>query len=255
MLRAVRFVLLMTVAVVASGCADGDGQSKLKERSPGIPTSPAPKITKPEKAAPDQYRVKLETTRGDIVLDVNRKWAPIGADRFHELVTEGFYDDCRFFRVMSGFMAQCGINGDPQVQAKWRDAKISDDPVAESNKRGTITFATSGRNSRTTQFFINFADNGQSLDRQGFAPFAKVVDGMNIVDTFYSGYGEGAPRGNGPDQTAMQFEGNKYLERNYPKLDYIKKATIVTLSPNPTEKGAEKSADKPADEKPAAEKK
>jgi cyclophilin family peptidyl-prolyl cis-trans isomerase len=140
-------------------------------------------------------------------------------------VKNGFYDNARFFRVVSGFMVQFGIHGDPKVSAVWRTATIKDDPVRQGNKRGFITYATSGPNSRTTQVFINFADNG-SLDSQGFAPFGQVVSGMEKVDAMFAGYGEGAPQGRGPDQGRIQREGNAYLMKDFPKLDYIKKATL-----------------------------
>jgi peptidyl-prolyl cis-trans isomerase A (cyclophilin A) len=177
--------------------------------------------------APAVYRVNFDTTAGTFVLEVHREWAPKGADRFYNLVKNGFYDDCRFFRVLSGFMAQFGINGDPSVQAAWRSANITDDPVTQSNKRGYITFATAGPNTRTTQVFINFGDNSSSLDKQGFAPFGRVVTGMDVVDKLYSGYGEGAPRGKGPDQGQIQMQGNAYLAKQFPKLDYVKSATIA----------------------------
>jgi peptidyl-prolyl cis-trans isomerase A (cyclophilin A) len=176
--------------------------------------------------APPVYRVNLDTSKGPFVIEVHRDWAPRGADRFYNLVKNGFFDNSRFFRVVSGFMVQFGINGDPAVSAVWREARINDDPVKQSNKRGYITFATAGPNTRTTQVFINFADNG-ALDRQGFAPFGQVVSGMNVVDALYSGYGEGAPSGRGPAQDRIQREGNAYLTREFGQLDYIKKATIA----------------------------
>ncbi len=171
--------------------------------------------------APETYQVKFETTAGDFVVDVTRAWAPIGADRFHEAVKAGFYNECRFFRVVPNFMVQFGINGNPEVQKKWREATIKDDPVTKSNTRGMITFATAGPDTRTTQVFINFKDNS-FLDRQGFAPFGKVSDeGMKIVDKINAEYGEQ------PSQGRMQSRGNAYLKTDFPKLDYIKKATIV----------------------------
>jgi peptidyl-prolyl cis-trans isomerase A (cyclophilin A) len=175
--------------------------------------------------APATYKARFDTSKGPVVLEVRRDWAPNGADRFYNLVKNGFYDNTRFFRVISGFMVQFGINGDPAVSAKWRTATIKDDPVKQSNKRGTITFATSGPNSRTSQVFINFADNS-ALDSQGFSPFGHVTSGMNVIDALYSGYGEGAPRGRGPDQGRIQMEGNAYLGKQFPKMDYVKKATI-----------------------------
>jgi peptidyl-prolyl cis-trans isomerase A (cyclophilin A) len=175
--------------------------------------------------APATFKVKFDTSKGPFVVEVNRAWAPNGADRFYNLVKSGFYDNVRFFRVISGFMVQFGINGDPKVASAWRNAQIKDDPVTQSNKRGFLTFATAGPDTRTTQTFINFADNA-ALDRQGFAPFGQVISGMNVVDSLHAEYGEGAPRGRGPDQGRVQQEGNAYLMRDFGKLDFIKKATI-----------------------------
>ena len=176
--------------------------------------------------APATYKANLDTSKGPVVIEVRREWAPNGADRFYNLVKNGFYDDARFFRVISGFMVQFGINADPKISAQWRVANIPDDPVKQSNKRGYITFATAGPNTRTTQVFINFGDNA-ALDRQGFAPFGQVTTGMNVVDMLYSGYGEGAPNGRGPNQGRVQDEGNAYLTKDFPSLDFVKKATIA----------------------------
>jgi peptidyl-prolyl cis-trans isomerase A (cyclophilin A) len=176
--------------------------------------------------APATYKVRFDTSKGPFVIQVNRAWAPHGADRFYNLVKNGFYDDVRFFRVISGFMVQFGINGNPQLSARWREANIPDDPVKTSNARGTISFATAGPNTRTTQVFINFGDNAR-LDASGFAPFGQVVSGMNVVDAINAEYGEGAPRGRGPDQGRLQMEGNAYLAAQFKRMDYVKKATIV----------------------------
>jgi peptidyl-prolyl cis-trans isomerase A (cyclophilin A) len=186
---------------------------------------------KPEEAAapapvPPVYRVKLETSRGPVTLEITRAWAPEGADRFYRLVEKGFYDDARFFRVVRDFVVQFGINGDPAVEARWRNLTIADDPVDHSNLRGTITFANSGPNTRTTQVFINLRDN-KRLDHSGFAPFGQVVEGMENVDHFYNAYGDSPPRGYGPDQSLIESQGNAYLESKFPRLDYIKRATIV----------------------------
>ncbi len=175
--------------------------------------------------APPVYKAKFETSKGAFVIEVHRDWAPNGADRFYNLVKNKFFDNARFFRVISGFMVQFGINGDPKISAVWREAEIKDDPVKTSNQRGYITFATRGPNTRTTQMFISYADNGR-LDSQGFAPFGRVVSGMPVVDALYSGYGEGAPQGGGPAQERIQSEGNAYLSRAFPKLDYVKTAVI-----------------------------
>jgi peptidyl-prolyl cis-trans isomerase A (cyclophilin A) len=175
--------------------------------------------------APAVYKAKFDTSKGPFVIEVHRDWAANGADRFYNLVKNGFYNDTRFFRVVPGFMVQYGISGDPNVAAAWRDANIKDDPVKQSNARGMITFATAGPNTRTTQVFINF-DNNAGLDGQGFSPFGKVVSGMEVVDSLYGGYGEGAPNGKGPDQGLIQQHGNAYLTQAFPKLDYVKQATI-----------------------------
>jgi peptidyl-prolyl cis-trans isomerase A (cyclophilin A) len=176
--------------------------------------------------APATYKARFETNKGTFVVDVTRDWAPNGADRFYNLVKNGFFDGVRFFRVLDGFMAQFGINGDPKVSAQWREARIPDDPVKQSNRRGFITYAMAGPNTRTSQVFINYGDNS-ALDRQGFAPFGQVSSGMNVVDSLYKGYGEGAPRGQGPEQGRIQMEGNAYLTKSFPQLDYVKKATIT----------------------------
>ena len=172
--------------------------------------------------APDVFKVKFDTSKGDIILEVKRELSPLGVDRFYNLVRFGFYDEVRFFRVMNGFMAQFGLNADPQISRKWINAGIQDEPVKVSNIRGTMTFAKRGSpNSRTTQLFINFGNN-KNLDGQGFSPFAEVVEGMDVVDSIYS------KNGQEPDQGKIQEMGNKYLIASFPKLDYIKTATIVT---------------------------
>jgi peptidyl-prolyl cis-trans isomerase A (cyclophilin A) len=176
--------------------------------------------------APAVFQARFETSNGDFVIEVHRDWAPLGADRFYNLVRSGYFDGVRFFRVISGFMAQFGIHGDPQVSALWRGQQIPDDPVRQSNARGTISYATAGPNTRTTQFFINYADN-RRLDEMRFAPFGRVVLGMDVVDRLHAEYGEGAPRGQGPAQDRVQAEGNAYLEAYYPRLDYIRRATIA----------------------------
>jgi len=170
--------------------------------------------------APNVFKARFDTTAGIFVIEVHADWAPRGADRFYNLVKNGYYDGCRFFRVVPGFVVQFGINGDAAIQRNWTDATIPDDKVTQGNTRGFVTFAKSSEpNSRTTQLFINFADNSR-LNRQGFAPFGKVTMGMEVVDKIFSGYGEK------PDQDRIEKEGNAYLTKNFPKLDYIKKATI-----------------------------
>jgi len=176
--------------------------------------------------APVTFKANFDTSAGAFAVEVHRDWAPVGADRFYNLVKRGFYDGARFFRVLPGFMAQFGVHGDPSISTVWRAARIADDPVTQGNKQGTITFATAGPGTRTTQLFINLVDN-DGLDRQGFAPFGRVTSGMNIVGKLYGGYGEGAPNGKGPDQGRVQLEGNTYLEKEFPRLDYIKTAAIA----------------------------
>jgi peptidyl-prolyl cis-trans isomerase A (cyclophilin A) len=188
-----------------------------------------PDLLEPSKAtakAPDLFKAKFTTTKGAFVVEVHRDWSPNGADRFYNLVKMGFFDDTRFFRAVEGFMVQFGLSGDPGVNAKWQSSNIGDDPVKQSNKRGFITFAQRGApNTRSTQVFINYGDNSR-LDAT-FEPFGKVVDGMDVVDALYKGYGEGAPMGAGPDQGRIQAIGNAYLDRNFPKLDGIQHAEIV----------------------------
>jgi peptidyl-prolyl cis-trans isomerase A (cyclophilin A) len=176
--------------------------------------------------APDVFRARLATSIGAFVIEVHRAWAPRAADRFYNLVKNGFYDDSRFFRVLDGFMAQFGVNGDPEIQSAWRTASLEDEPVQQSNLRGFVTFTReSGPNSRYTMVFINYKDNSY-LDADGFAPFGQVVAGMDVVDRLYSGYG----RTNIPDQRRIVREGNAYLQQQYPKLDFIRTATIERLA-------------------------
>ncbi|MBS2024455.1 MAG: peptidylprolyl isomerase [Deltaproteobacteria bacterium] len=190
---------------------------------------PNAKLLEPEKAtaqAPKVFKAKFTTTKGAFVVEVHRDWAPLGADRFYNLVKLGYFDDVAFFRAIANFMVQFGINGDPAVNTKWQPAVIKDDPAGgQSNLRGFITFATSGPDSRTTQLFINFKDNVM-LDGMGFRPFGKVIKGMDIVDSLYKGYGDGAPSGAGPDQGMIQEQGNAYLKKSFPQLDYVKTAKI-----------------------------
>jgi peptidyl-prolyl cis-trans isomerase A (cyclophilin A) len=178
--------------------------------------------------APEVFAARFTTTQGDFVIEVHRAWAPLGADRFYNLARMGFFDDTRFFRAIEGFMVQFGIPGDPKVAAKWRDANLQDDPVKQSNLRGFVTFAQTGApNTRSTQVFITY-NNHPRLDASGFAPFGKVVKGMEVVDALYKGYGEGAPEGHGPSQERIQTDGNAYLDTEFPKLDRILKTEVVS---------------------------
>jgi peptidyl-prolyl cis-trans isomerase A (cyclophilin A) len=176
--------------------------------------------------APESFRVQFGTTKGNFIVLVHRDWSPRGADRFYELVKMHFYDGNYFFRVLPGFVVQWGINGDPKVAKSWDSLTIKDDPAKVSNKTGTITFATSGSDSRTTQVFVNL-NNNTMLDSQGFSPFGEVAEGMSVVQSLYAGYGEGPPQGRGPNQKAITDIGNAYLEEHFPRLDHIKKTQII----------------------------
>ena len=197
--------------IAANAFAQGGGVdlSKAKLRTPSALTEQAPAT----------YKAKFDTSKGAFVIEVHRDLAPKGADRFYNLVKNGFFDDTRFFRVVPDFMVQFGINGDPAIQKNWANANIQDDPKKQSNKKGYVTFATRGPNTRTTQVFINFKDNA-FLDAQGFSPFGQVVTGMDVVEKITSQYGEK------PNQGMIQSEGNAYLDKDFPKLDFVKKATL-----------------------------
>ena len=238
-------ILLIAGSVLSvAGCSDGgtDGPASLDESLAKLgkaqkdaelkavasqKPSDVPQ-SEPEEQVGDEphkgiFTVKVESSAGDFTIEVHREWAPVGAERFYQLVKAGYYDECRFFRVVPGFMVQFGMHGDPAVHQQW-DRNIKDDSVTQSNKRSYVTFATSGPDSRTTQIFINFNDNS-SLDGQGFAPFGKVIEGMENVDAIDSKYGES------PDQGSIKGSGNAYLQQSFPDLDYVKKMSIVSESP------------------------
>jgi peptidyl-prolyl cis-trans isomerase A (cyclophilin A) len=227
-----KFMKTFSITVIlACGIALGQTKSGAPPASKGAapaakkaaPAAGAPDLLKPstfKARAPEVYKVKLTTTKGDVIIQVNRAWAPLGADRFYNLVKGGFYKDAAFFRIVPRFVAQFGIPARPDVAAAWDHAYIVDDRVTQSNKRGTLTFATAGPNTRTTQIFINFSDNA-SLDTQGFAPFGLVTDGMENVDKFYAGYGEA------PDQGRITAFGKAYLDKSFPMLDRIVSATVM----------------------------
>ncbi len=211
------FSLIAGIAAVSGVRAeDTNATAKAAPAAPGF-ADPA-KLTE---KAPESFRAQFDTTKGKFTVEVTRSLAPNGADRFYNLVKSGYFTDIAFFRVVPNFMVQFGIHGDPAVSAKWREANIPDDPVKGSNARGTITFATAGPNTRTTQLFINFRDNA-GLDRQGFSPFGKVIEGMDVVDKINAEYGES------PNQGGIQMQGNAYLKGSFPNLDYIKSAVIVS---------------------------
>jgi peptidyl-prolyl cis-trans isomerase A (cyclophilin A) len=220
---ATRSVIAATVAVIAVIAV----LSCQRSRAPEQTTTTDSAIARP---TPDSFLVAFQTNKGRIVVQAVRAWAPRGVDRFYELVNDKFYDGVKFFRVLPNFMAQFGVSGDPAVNAAWKDRTIRDDSVAQSNLRGFVTFATGGPDTRTTQLFINKKDN-KRLDAMGFAPFGRVVEGMDVVDSLYMGYGEGAPNGDGPIQDRIQGEGNRYLNRYFPKLDSVITARVVRTIP------------------------
>ena len=192
--------------------------------------SPRPSLLNPaslKSRAPAVFKAKFITTAGDFVVEVHRGWAPRGADRFYNLIRYGYFTNAAFFRVVPGFVVQFGLSADPAVNKAWDVAKIQDDPVLQSNKRGTLVFATAGPNTRTTQLFINFADNAR-LDAMGFAPFGTVVEGMPVVDKIFPGYHEQ------PQQDQITNHGDTYLKANFPMIDKIKFARILPAAPSPT---------------------
>jgi peptidyl-prolyl cis-trans isomerase A (cyclophilin A) len=224
---ALMFGVALATAAETNNAAAPKAEVKKEEAKPTAPgySDPA-KLTE---KAPETFKAQFETTKGKFTIEVTRSLSPNGADRFYNLVRSGYFTDIAFFRVIHGFMCQFGVHGDPGVAAKWREASLSDDPVKASNTRGTISFATAGPNTRTTQLFINFGNNG-NLDGMGFSPFGKVIEGMDVVDKINGEYGEGAPSGRGPHQGRLQAEGNAYLKKNFPGLDYIKSAVILPAS-------------------------
>lgn len=255
--KAVAWTALFAAGIMLSGCtkseqpAESTATQPPKAEAPAQPATPPPAESQPAPAAastpsavaapsrgsvkdllapgklkekaPETYQVKFDTTRGQFTVTVTRAWAPLGADRFYNLVKHHFYDNAAFFRVVPQFVVQFGINANPPVSAAWKHTEIKDDPVTQTNKRGAIVFATAGPNTRTTQVFINLKDNNR-LDGMGFAPFG-VVDGngMNVVEMMYEGYGDSA----GPDQDQLEKQGDPYLLKGWPKLDHIKSATLV----------------------------
>jgi peptidyl-prolyl cis-trans isomerase A (cyclophilin A) len=251
---------MLAAGIILAGCskseppAESTATQPPKTEAPAQPATPPPAESKPEspttsaptasaqparsyakellapaklkEKAPETYKVKFDTARGEFTVTVTRAWAPLGADRFYNLVKHHFYDNAAFFRVVPQFVVQFGINANPTVSAAWKHTEIKDDPVTQSNKRGAIVFATAGPNTRTTQVFINLKDNSR-LDSMGFAPFGTVDgNGMNVVEMMYEGYGDSA----GPDQDQLEKQGDPYLLKGWPKLDHIKSATLVNAS-------------------------
>jgi peptidyl-prolyl cis-trans isomerase A (cyclophilin A) len=204
--------VVLPLALLLAGCS----------RQPEVAEEVKAPETKAEPAKPataETFKVRFETTKGNFIVEANRKWAPIGVERFEQLVKAGFFDNSAFFRVVPNFVIQFGLAADPKMTAKYR-YEIDDDPVIRTNRYGSLSFATRGPNTRTTQLFINLRSN-QNLDGQGFAPFAQVIEGMEVVEKLNPEYGER------PDQQQLERRGNAYLQANFPRLDYIKRAVIV----------------------------
>jgi peptidyl-prolyl cis-trans isomerase A (cyclophilin A) len=234
-------LILLTLCAAAMAQTPAGTATKAPAPKAAVPAG-APKAASPagpnlldpntmKATAPATYQVKFTTTKGEVVINVTRAWAPNGADRFYNLVRAGFYDNAAFFRVLPGFMAQFGVSARPEVSRVWENKNIIDDRVTQTNSRGKVTFAqTSAPNSRSTQVFINYGNNS-FLDGMRFAPFGEVVTGMEVMDNLYSGYGEGAPQGRGPDQGRLVAEGKAYLDKGFPMLDRIVKAVIVPAAP------------------------
>lgn len=211
---------VVALTLTLAGCGGGGGDDASRP-----PPNPLLRPAQFDDTAPERFRVRLETTAGDVVIEVQRAWAPLGADRVYNLVRAGFYDDTRIYRVVDDFMAQFGLNGDPYVNQAWKSQFLVDDPVVESNTRGRVAFAKGGVHTRTTELFISTKDNS-ALDDEGFTPIGEVVEGMDAVDAFYADYGDGPPRGEGPYAAMAQARGNAYLDEEFPELTRIVRATI-----------------------------
>lgn len=220
-----RLFLVAGALVVGVGCSTPASDGKSPLLSPDAAVLEAP--------VPDSFVVHFATSHGEFDVKVHRDWAPLGAGRLYYLVSNGFYDDVRFFRVLEGFMVQFGVNGDPKVSDVWKDRRIADDPFAKhSNLRGTVSFANEGPNTRNTQLFVNYKNN-PALDKDGFVPVGEVIAGMGKVDSLYDGYGEGPPGGIGPNQTRIVKQGNAYLAKFFPNFDYVKTARVTSKWPAP----------------------
>jgi peptidyl-prolyl cis-trans isomerase A (cyclophilin A) len=236
---------LLALAVIACGGEEAAVPAPADEAAAPPPAAAAPAPIEAEPAdvvegnplldpyhpdanltAPASFRVAFETSKGRFVVEAHRAWAPRGADRFYSLVQTGYYNENRFFRVVDGFVVQFGMNGVPAINEAWDTASIEDDPMGEMNTRGRLTFAHGGPGTRTTQLFINLGDN-LNLDNMGFPPFGEIIEGMDVVDSLHSGYGDGPPYGTGPDQGRIGAEGNAYFDREYPLLDYVVSATVI----------------------------
>jgi len=224
--RASRALTRAALALALLCAPFGAAAGQQAEAAPDRALLLAPGAAAFDGAAPDTFRVRFETSKGAFVVEVVRDWAPRGSDRFYHLVRSGFYDDVRFYRAVEGYMVQFGLNGDPAVTAAWQDHAIPDDPVRFGNERGRMVFASAGPDTRTTVLFVNLQDN-PNLDGLGFAPFGRVVQGMEVVDRLYTGYGETPPFGSGPRQDRIMTEGNAYLTRLFPALDHVVRASVV----------------------------
>ena len=219
-------MILCTALLAQTPASKSAATAKTGTSKTGTPAARA-SLTNPASMnakAPELFKAQFTTTRGDFVVEVHRAWAPLGADRFYNLVKNGYFTNAAFFRVVPGFIVQFGLNASPAVNKVWEHANIKDDPVMGSNTRGTLVFATAGPNTRTTQLFINFGNNA-GLDRQGFAPFGTVTEGMDVVDKIYPGYAER------PDQQKITEEGDAYIVKNFPMIDKIKMAKILPAVP------------------------
>jgi peptidyl-prolyl cis-trans isomerase A (cyclophilin A) len=211
-MRKLAWLLPVAACMALVGCSSSNREKKVE-------------VTKNEKA-PDVFSVNFDTSKGAVIVEIHREWAPVGVDHFYTLVKTHFYDGSRFYRVLRDFVAQFGINGDPATNQIWANSSIPDDPVRQSNVRGTLTYAAAQMpNSRSTQLFFNLRTNAM-LDGMGFAPIGRVTQGMDVVDSFFNSYGETAPNGQGPDPIQIGTQGNSYLESHFPRLDFVKKATI-----------------------------
>jgi peptidyl-prolyl cis-trans isomerase A (cyclophilin A) len=221
MLHGTRRMVGTCALAILAACGHGEPERSTPAEAPNPLLFPR-RLTD---TAPERFRVHLETSEGEVVVDIHRAWSPNGVDRVYNLVTHGFYDDLRIYRVLDGFVAQFGIHGDPLVTAQWRNSIIVDDPVVESNTRGRVSFAKAGPSSRTTELIINYRDN-PALDEQGFSPIGEVVEGMDVVDRFHGGYGDGPPRGTGPYSARIRALGNDYLDAEFPELTRIVRAWV-----------------------------
>ncbi len=219
-------VALMLACLVGGAGCGGDGGAQAGADTAEAPRDPLLDPRLFDETAPETYRAHFETNEGPFVVQVHRAWAPLGADRFYNLINAGYYNDVRVYRVVPDFVAEFGVNGSGTVTRIWHRFALLDDPVVESNTVGRLSFAASGPNSRTVQVFVNLRDNS-SLDERGFAPFGEVVEGFDVVQRFYDGYGDGPPRGDGPYQAQAVIQGNEYLDTEFPELSRINSAEIV----------------------------